>query len=308
MKRNAIVRIVLFSIALMVLLTILGMALGFDQLNFIPTVTHEHSGENAIKPDPPAPQVGETQTTTQSGNLASFDASYIRNLEIEWAAGSITLLPQENTTQITVTEAEVSTEKYRMVCNQSGSTLKIDFCQEDHHFTGIHKDLTKDLTITVPMDWICQELDIDSASANVQVSNLTIGTVEFDGASGICTFTDCSVDEMDMDTASGDIRFTGNLQILECDAMSANCHLTVSNCPSRIEVSTMSGDLDLTLPENCGFTVAMEAMSSDFSSDFQTTTSNGHHIHGDGSCRIQVDAMSGDVTIRKGSAHHDEHH
>ena len=63
----------------------------------------------------------------------------------------------------------------------------------------------------------------------------------------------------------------------------------------------MSGDLELTLPEYCGFTVSMDAMSSDFTSDFPTTMQNGNHIYGDGSCSISIDAMSGDVAIRKGA-------
>lgn len=303
MKRNAIVRIVLFSIALLVLLSVLGVALAakyfmFDGTSF---VKEGASDGNSVVTKSPVP-LAESEDIVST----SLDAEGIHELEIEWTAGNITILPKAETTQITITEPKQTQSKYQMRCTPNGSKLKIEFWQQD---LVIHNtDISKDLIITVPTDWICQELDIDSASANVEVSNLTIGSIEFDGASGICTFTDCTVDRMDMDTASGDIRFTGTLNILECDAMSANCQLTVNNCPSHIDVSSMSGDLDLTLPENCGFTVAMDAMSSDFSSDFQTSTSNGHHVHGDGSCRIHVDAMSGDVTIRKGTVHHDEHH
>lgn len=299
MKRNSIVRIILFSITIVVLLCILGVSLGanlfmLDGLAFLEELDNDTTRVPMITGD------GTTQ--------AVFAAADIRNIEIEWVAGSITLLPVENATQITVTEPEVNQDKYKMVCKQSGSTLKIDFCEGDLTFTGVNIDLTKDLTIAVPADWICEDLEIDTASANVEVSNMTLYSVDFDGASGVCVFTDCSVNEFDIDTASGDVRFEGCLDIFKCSAMSANCHLTVTNLPKRIDVDSMSGDLDLTLPADCGFTVSMDAMSSDFSSDFETTTSNGHHVHGDGSCRINVDAMSGDVIIRKGTGHHDETH
>lgn len=299
MKRNAIIRIVLYSISLILLLALLGVAFGIGHLGYIPSFFRDKTGEGSTVAKAPVPlaENGDTVSTR-------LDAESIRELEIEWAAGSITILPQADATQITVIEPKQTQEKYQMQCKQNGNKLSIEFWTEH---IGFHStDITKDLTITVPMDWVCQELNIDSASANVNVSNMTIGSVEFDGASGVCTFTDCIVDEMDVDTASGDIRFTGSLDILECDAMSATCNISVSNCPRRIDVSSMSGDLDLTLPESCGFTVAMDGLSSDFSSDFQTTTANGHHVHGDGSCRINVDAMSGNVTIRKGTAHHDE--
>lgn len=65
-------------------------------------------------------------------------------------------------------------------------------------------------------------------------------------------------------------------------------------------MDTASGSLTLVLPEDCGFTVSLDSLSGRFSSDFATTTQNGRHIYGDGSCKINVSSMSGGVTIRKG--------
>ena len=45
----------------------------------------------------------------------------------------------------------------------------------------------------------------------------------------------------------------------------------------------------------------MDALSSDFYSDFPTTVSNGNYVHGDGQCRISFNGLSGDLTIRKAS-------
>ena len=61
----------------------------------------------------------------------------------------------------------------------------------------------------------------------------------------------------------------------------------------------MSGDLDLTLPGDAGFALSMNAMSSDFTTDFDTVMKNGNYVCGNGHCRINVDAMSGDVIIRR---------
>ena len=131
---------------------------------------------------------------------------------------------------------------------------------------------------------------------------MTIREVDFDGASGTCEFENCTVDEMDIDTASGDIRFIGALDILDCDAASASVYAVLSNTPSRLDMDSMSGDLDITLPGDAGFTVTLDGMTSDFSSDFETTVKNGNQVCGDGRCRINIDAMSGDVTIRKGES------
>ena len=64
-------------------------------------------------------------------------------------------------------------------------------------------------------------------------------------------------------------------------------------------MDSMSGDLTLTLPEDAGFTVSLDAMSSDFSSDFPTVKKNKSYVCGDGHCKIEVSAMSGDVAILK---------
>jgi len=43
----------------------------------------------------------------------------------------------------------------------------------------------------------------------------------------------------------------------------------------------------------------MGALSWDFASNFETKLQNGRYICGDGSCRITISALSGDVSIQK---------
>lgn len=288
MKTNAIIRIILFSLAILILGSILLGVVAFDLFTFDShTVTVRN--ESAI-----------TEATRSS---FSGKASDIQHIEIEWAAGSITILPDSDSDRIYVSETQVSKEKYAMHITQSGNKLKIEFNDEDMSFVRFGINHTeaeaKDLVISVPADWVCHSLEIDAAAADVKVSGLTIREVDFDGASGICTFEDCAIDKLDMDTASGDVEFSGTLDTLDFDAMSARFTGTFQNVPSRIDLDTMSGDLDISLPDDCGFTLSLDALSGDFTSDFATTMQGDHHHYGDGRCRITVSAMSGDVNIRK---------
>lgn len=238
----------------------------------------------------------EVYSQTEKAN--TFDASGISELEIEWVAGNILIQPGTSD-KITVSEDGSSDTKYDMAVKKRGSKLSILFCEDST--LGL-SSLKKDLTITVPVDWECQSLEIDAASSNVTVNDLTIQEVELDTASGACAFNTCTVEELDVDTASGDIQFVGNLDILSCDAASASVYAVLSNIPSRLDMDTMSGDLDITIPEDAGFTITMDTMSSEFSSDFDTTVKNGKQVCGDGRCRINISAMSGDVAIRKGES------
>lgn len=288
MKTNAVVRIVLFSIAILILSGILLGIVSYDFLSFNRrfSVTENNS--------------------VSTGSTVHADPEEITDIEIEWAAGSITIVPGEGSS-ITVAESEVSDSKYAMKVKQSGSKLSIEYCEDSVSFIGFRNNEfeAKDLVIYVPLGWSCDTLEIDAAAASVEITDLTIREVELDGASAICTFENCQIEKLDVDTASGDVEFTGTLEELDFDGMSACFNAIFDNVPSRMDMDSMSGDLDITLHEDCGFSLKLDSMSGDFSSDYATTMQNGHHIYGDGRCRINVSAMSGDVVIRK---HASDHH
>ena len=283
MKTNAIVRIVIWSIVLLLLVSILVTALAFG-------IYSVHSSETSWA----APII-----TTGSGEFHQADhaAESVSQIEIEWAAGTITIQPGD-TDKILLSESGKFDTDEAMVYRQNGSKLTIE-CQEQDFFIGFQSTVSKDLTITVPRDWQGRSISIDAASAQLNVTGITVEEVELDSASGIAVFEDCTIEELDIDTASGDVEFRGKLDTLEFDAMSAKFTAVFTSFPSRMELDSMSGDVDISLPEGCGFTATIDAMSSDFSSDFEVTRKNDQYVCGDGSCRINVSAMSGDVVIRK---------
>lgn len=302
MKTNAIIRIVIFSLVILVLSSILvgGIALrdrGFDW------VYRLHQGSEEVSPiSADSAEHHENEENHDYASSAQRTSGKIDELSIDWASGSITIRPGD-TDEILYEETGDFDSANAMVAKVSGSKLTIQYCKDGSFLKGgfsFGGSLHKDLTITVPRDWVCRELEIDVASADLDIRDLTIQEFDFDGASGSCTLTDCAVGEMSLDTASGDITFSGTLDALDCDSASAKLQLELRNTPRSIDMDTASGSLTMVLPEDCGFTVSLDALSGRFSSDFATTTQNGHHIYGDGSCKINVSSMSGGVTIRKG--------
>lgn len=291
MKTNAIIRIIIFSITIVILLGILlvGISYGFLAANL-------YSGQGDLNVEIVGPVASDENVT-----MGSVNPENIRELEIEWASGSITILPGEETDSIRFWDDYSGDEKYHMYYTISGNKLKIQFCEDRTIDFGIHfgTPLRKNLTVTVPSNWVCDSLEVETASSKLEVHDLTIGEVDVDNASGALGFENCNVDSLDIDTASGDVIFSGTLNTLDCDGASATIVAHLNNIPTRMDVDTASGNLDIILPENAGFTVNLEGLSTDFSSDFETITKNGSHISGDGACRISVSAMSGDVTIRK---------
>jgi len=236
----------------------------------------------------------------QTGSVGSVDPAAIREIKIEWISGSVTIEPGD-VQEITFLESGNGTDKYEMVWKQSGDELVIQYSKDSSTAGfGLHfGDGSKDLTVSVPRGWVCDSLELDTASADLTVRDMIIREVEIDSASGTAKFENCTISSLDVDTASGDVTFTGSLSELDFDAASASFTGVLENVPDRVKMDSMSGDLTLTLPEDAGFTVSLDAMSSDFSSDFPTVKKNKSYVCGDGHCKIDVSAMNGDVAILK---------
>lgn len=298
MKTNAIIRIIVWSLVLLILISILGgILLGARYLDDYRVFFRKPGSatEETFAPD----------AFLSNEDSLSIDPASIRELEIEWVAGDI-LIQTADVDRITIRESDVEDEKHAMVYSTNREKLTIRYMDEPVRVgigVSINADISKDLSILVPRDWSCDSVEIDAASAAVEINGMHIRELDFDGASGTFTLNDCHIRDLDIDTASGDVRFTGTLDTLDFDAASASFIAVLYNTPNHMDMDGMSGSLDLTLPEDCGYSVTMDGLSSHFSTDFKETTfRNDAHIYGNGSCRIDVDGLSCDVIIRKGTS------
>lgn len=276
MKTNAIVRIVIYTLVILLLTGLLAAGLGIGQFAF---------------------HFGSTSGSYITGS-GSADASEIRNLKIDWAAGAIRIISSD-TDRITFSEEGEAGEDSRMVYEIKGSTLTIRYTESSFRI-GFFSDPVKNLTVCVPADWQCSRLEVNAASAGLTVESLTADEMKINTASGECDFQSCTVGDLSISTASGSIRYTGTLDTLDCDAASAGVTAVFDNVPESINLDSASGALDITLPSDSSFRVTMDTMSGRFHSDFPTESSGKDYTCGTGGCRIDVDSMSGDVTIREG--------
>lgn len=281
MKQNAIVRIILFAILAIVLIFVLLGGIGLKRYR-APGIFVSKAND--------APVIPETRFTTQE----------IDSLNINWASGTIHIEGTDDD-EITVGESTVDGQK-PMVLKKGGSTLYVEFSEDVSILSfNVGTNTTKDLYITVPKDWDFKKVELDGASADVEVLNLTGKEFDIDTASGNHTFQDCSLEKLEMDTASGDLNYSGSIRDkLKLSGASAQANLILLNAPKSIKIDSVSGDLNLTLPENCGFTLEKDTLSGSFSSEFDTHGDDGKVVHGDGECKIEVEGVSASVHIRKG--------
>lgn len=273
MKRNAIVRIIVFSLVLLIL---------------VPSLIAGIAAETF------AVRENYDEYTTGSSQVSAQD---IREIEIEWISGTVTV-ETADTDVITFQEVMGKNDE-PMIYRVDGDKLIISFEAPKIHF-GFEISSSKDLTVTVPRNWDCRELSLDSASAELTVNNLSAGEIDLDTASGDCKFNNCNVTELSIECASAMVYYTGTLSSLDCDTASGDITAALQNVPKSIDFDGASADLELTLPEEAGFTLDLNSISGEFTNEFAAVRQNDRYVSGDGSCRISIDGASGNVTIHKG--------
>lgn len=283
MKTNALIRIVLLSLILVILVGLLVTSLmGADVFSLFNLTAHIFSPL-------------EGGTTASSGTVQS---DQIKNIEIEWISGTITLQPGDGDV-IRFSETSGVPEKYTMIYSTSGDTLMIQYCSSlKISSAGLPE---KDLVITVPADWLCSELSIDAADADIKIYDQQLTKLELNSADGRLFGKNCSIAQLDIDAADIDISFSGQVNRFECDAASAYIDMAVTNHPSRFDLDMADGVLNLTLPSDCGFQIRTDCMSKSFSSEFDVRLLDDAYIFGDGHCVIDISAMSVEIGIQKGT-------
>ena len=257
----------------------------------------DKNSEPAVPEDAAAPT--ETEPNPALADRILFDPKQVRNLEIDWAAGSVTIVPS-NVGRITISETPVDRPEEALAYTLHGDTLRIRYYEKKTNPTFNHRH-SKDLTILVPRDFVLNALSVDTASADLSVTDMSIGEADVDGASGRCRFENCQLGSLSVDTVSGDVFVSGTATELDLDCVSSAIQAQLTNVPNEISSDTTSGSLELTLPKDAGFTLELETIGGNFRSDFNTTKNGSIYRCGDGRCEIEVDSVSGGVTIRKGA-------
>ena len=286
MKTNAIVRIVLFSIAILVLGGILvgGMLLYTFAANTDWGNVSEYVGGFFATTDGTVASVGE------------ISAAEVKNIEIDWTSGSVTINKADVDT-ISFAETPGLDENQKMLWKLQGDTLVISNSRY-RVIIGISK--SKDLVVTVPMDWDCKDLEIETVSADITVDSLTVEDVAISAVDGKCDFLgNCAIADLNIETVSGDITFKGTLGKLECEAVDADFRGTFTSAPNRLYLNSVDGSFDLKFPVDIGFTAALNTVSGNFTSYFPTTNSGNRYVCGDGACTIEINSVSGGLTINK---------
>lgn len=240
----------------------------------------------------------------QMGN-ARVDAASVKNLSIDWAAGSVKVLVDEGTSsEIEITETSTGglTKVQQMRWDVSGDTLKIDYGSWFSCFSLARKDL--EVRIPQSLAKSMGTLEVDGASGRYEIADLACSSIKFRLASGEAFLRDVSSADLALDVASGQLNAEGTFTD-SVDIKLASGHASVvcaDVAPKKIDTDVASGDALVSLPKNSGFTARIDKASGTFQSDFATTQQgDGVYVYEDGATDIRVKMASGQFNLRETS-------
>ena len=136
------------------------------------------------------------------------------------------------------------------------------------------------LKLEIPADWDLSELEIETASADVDVD-------------------DVDMRNLHVETASGNILVKGEIPCIETDTASGWVSISCSETLRELEVDTASGDVDLTVEKDAPFVLEYDTASGtlDNASAIAMEHKGNFHSRGSGGPQLKVETASGDLQL-----------
>ncbi len=244
----------------------------------------------------------------------TYDASEITAVDIDWAAGDITLKNGTGTLSVSESGGDTLDKADQLHWWIDGSTLKIKYCESGRISTvsASQKDLTvelpnfADLKIDIASGKIAAEnmlnlgvLDVNSASGGIGIEYLSAKDVRIDTASGGVYIAHASVSgAFKVDSASGGVSSEQiSADSIRIDVASGGVTLGVM-AANTVNIDSVSGGVKLKLlsPER-GASVRCETASGKVNIKLPYEKSGSTYKIGLGDIDVKIDAVSGTITV-----------
>ena len=234
----------------------------------------------------------------------TFTAADIDSLDVDWAAGSVTIEVVNDGDDVTLAETYVGAGRQpQTAAYLDGRTLVVDYGVTGGFLFGCAAG-HKELVIQVPAS-LAERLDrvsLSVASGDYALSGIRCDRLLLEQASGRTTASDVTAREMDVELASGAMDLGVSVaDRAGFDIASGNVEARLGGgVPHDVTASLASGDLRLLVPDGTGFTAQVDKVSGSFESAFPCTTDGNLYICGDGdSMRVRATMTSGHLVIGK---------
>lgn len=287
MRRNAIARIIIWSLVAVLLTSLLVVGISSSPSSFF-------SGDWSLG------AMGVTYKNSALYNVGGGTVTdEFQSIKVNWTNGKINIEAYDGEDTV-ISETEVAEKENKLRWRVEDGVLKIQQMAAGMRF-GLKKTPKKTLTVKIPSNVAegLKAVTSDSVSAEVNIIGIAASDkIEINTVSGGANLKNIKTEKLDIDTVSGSIKAAGEFTELESDSVSGDVTVSSATPLEKLNCDSTSGNIRLTIPKNSGFTLKADTVSGDISCGLPTVSeSKNRRICGDGSADFETDTVSGDLII-----------
>ena len=246
-------------------------------------------------------------------NTETIETSYsedsIKDIEVELVSSSLKVMVG-SVSKVTVKITTNLPEERRPVAKLDGNTLSVKTPKNviNNFNFGQYKT---NVEITVPSSFnkssraSSRDIKLSTVSGSITVKEITADSFDVEAVSGSIKLLDIVAESVDTDTVSGSTTLEGKVRKFDLDTTSGSIHIKTSDMiNSKSSANTVSGSVDITLPENSGFTLDYSSVSGTTHNEFtgfksDRKTKSGNDVYKNGNVKITVGTVSGGINVKK---------
>ena len=244
---------------------------------------------------------GDALDGSYTGGEIRVPAESITALSIDWVAGDVKIMVTDGEEIVVTEHADRGIPAEYALCVEADNTLRIRYSNDGWGIDAPEKDLTVCLPRTVAENLTA--VDLSGVSADFAVGKLTVrDAFSFDTTSGKLEMQSMNAPQAKatVSSVSGKVELDGSFREVKAGSTSGEIDLMLRNAPAAVEVSTVSGEVDVELPAGTGFTLDYSTVSGELECDFPLTKSvDGKYVCGDGACRMEIGTTSGSLSVER---------
>ena len=246
-------------------------------------------------------------------NTETIETSYsedsIKDIEVELVSSSLKVMVG-SVSKVTVKITTNLPEERRPVAKLDGNTLSVKTPKNVINNFNLGQYKTN-VEITVPSSFnkssraSSRDIKLSTVSGSITVKEITADSFDVEAVSGSIKLLDIVAESVDTDTVSGSTTLEGKVRKFDLDTTSGSIHIKTSDMiNSKSSANTVSGSVDITLPENSGFTLDYSSVSGTTHNEFtgfksDRKTKSGNDVYKNGNVKITVGTVSGGINVKK---------
>ena len=287
MRTSAIIRIITWSIVAIFLVVVLVNSINGDKIFGLNNIgffgySYDNSGEYLVADD-------------------IISVRDIKNIDIDWISGKVKVEEYSgNTIEFYEEESSSLDEDEKMRYLVEDGSLKIKF-KKSKKFISSFLNKNKTIIIKIPssVSGGLNSFVLNTVSSNVEVNNLVANNVSIEVVSGDIDINNVKSELLYVETISGSVNISGAIDFIESEGVSGKITMDLENCPKEIKSETISGSINIYIPENDGFTAKYESVSGKFTSDFNVTMTKNKAVYKNGKSNFDFESVSARININK---------